>query len=147
MGCTTPEDVDTKKNNNESSYSSSTKPTNRQKYPPGTMIMLSGEDLKRFNETGELPNREVVDLRDPFERMLEKQSGTPLPPNLEVIAQKAAKLAKQGGKMDELKKIGEDLNRRGGIHLMKSVIYRIGYLGASMRTVEIAWDGIGDWQA
>jgi hypothetical protein len=41
--------------------------------------------------------------------------------------------------------IGEELNRQGGIEEMRRVWYRLGNIPGA-RTLDMHWDGIGDWR-
>jgi hypothetical protein len=47
---------------------------------------------------------------------------------------------------DKIKKIGEQLNKSGGIDKMKLLCYRARHLGGDDRWIEMMWSGIGDWQ-
>ena len=50
---------------------------------------------------------------------------------------------------DRAREIGAILNGKGGMDLMKFAYYRVGRVlgGGQMRTLEVAWDSIGEWMS
>ncbi|WP_117209170.1 hypothetical protein [Allorhizocola rhizosphaerae] len=56
-----------------------------------------------------------------------------------------------GGKRNEVRAIGEELSRAGGVPLMRAVLHRAEVLSlrqnsvSILREVEMAWNNIGDW--
>jgi hypothetical protein len=90
----------------------------------------------------------------PWERRAIEGAGSPLAPELEAMAMKLVQIGRDpnGLRRDEVRAIGEQLNRRGGRTAMLEVIHRADAVARQrtgepiLRPIERTWDGIGDWQ-
>lgn len=85
----------------------------------------------------------------------------PLPTRYEADAARLVELAPSalGDNEEEVRAIGERLNQRGGRSMMAAVLHRAEALSVQrgsyneqfdysiIRRIEVAWDGIGEWQA
>lgn len=63
-----------------------------------------------------------------------------------LLADKCYRVADSDPASREMRIIGQRLYDNGGKPRMQLVCCRVGVLGGESRTVECAWDGIGDWR-
>jgi hypothetical protein len=81
----------------------------------------------------------VIDTRCADEQNEDRWSRSPLDGDLEDIANRLCRVETE----EEIRRIGTQLDRRGGHALMRLVYYRTRHLG---RDVLRRWDGIGEWR-
>ena len=139
-----------------------------QKYKSGPKtrslneISYKYEDIRinyPHTSTGENYAMGFIDLRSSLEKKAEKFSSEPLPTPFEDYAQEILSLFEKGLEYNtlqtELRKIGEKMNDN---NKQMYVAYRANYLCKqacsngnkncekfSLRTLELAWDGLGGW--
>jgi len=89
----------------------------------------------------------VIDLRSDKGRQIEgdARAGKSLGPDVDHLV---AELLKEDCTRIRACEIGEALNERGGIDLMRAAYYRVRIvaLPGEARSLERAWEGIGDWR-
>ena len=106
---------------------------------------------KRDDEVDDSPGSGLgIDLRDDEELEIERKAKKPLRGDDESLAKRLCNLLSQSKAYEdtpykEIRRIGEQLNSRGGLARMKMVCYRVGALGGKARLLESYWDNIGEW--
>src|SRR5205814_2485 len=113
--------------------------TRKRRHPSRRGTTLKGVEMGWLNRL--FGSKSAVDLRSDDERAIQRRAQARFTGADEATAQGLSKLAT--GPMEsweadraEMRRIGEALNTRGGIQLMKAVCYRVGAICGKSRLVE-----------
>lgn len=100
---------------------------------------------------------ETLDLRSETEKQIEisarqgQSKGAEIDSLIEELIQigRSDKFLSENTDGGRAREIGAILNSKGGMDLMKFAYYRVGRVlgGGQMRTLEVAWDNIGEWMS